>query len=142
LESLQLYALDRIVQINAVNPQPRLRIHPDFQPAHYFKNTLGLFRSKSQKPSRIACQLAKNSWMLNYIEKYPIHESQQITSKSDSSVRVQLDLEIDQEVVHFFLRYAQEIQVLEPESLVGEIKKGLLAAIAKYEHQTNTSAGN
>jgi predicted DNA-binding transcriptional regulator YafY len=142
LESLQLYALDRIVQINAVNQQPRLRIHPDFQPAHYFKNTLGLFRSKSQKASRIACQLAKNSWMLNYIEKYPIHESQAITIEPNQTVSVQLNLEIDQEVVHFFLRYAQEIQVLEPESLAGEIKKGLLAAIEKYGHQTNTSAGN
>jgi predicted DNA-binding transcriptional regulator YafY len=125
LESLQLYALDRIVQINVVNQQPRLRIHPDFQPAHYFKNTLGLFRSKSQKANRIACQLAKNSWMLNYIEKYPIHESQAITVEPNQTVSIQLNLEIDQEVIHFFLRYAQEIRVLEPVELVQQVKLGL-----------------
>ena len=132
LESLQLFALDRISQVSPVHSQPRLRIHPDFQPAAYFKHTLGLFRSKSQKPSQIVCQLAKDSWMLNYIEKYPIHESQQLLIESENTVRVHLDLEIDQEVINFFFRYAQEMQVIEPNSLVAEIKLGLNEGLVKY----------
>jgi predicted DNA-binding transcriptional regulator YafY len=132
LESLQLFALDRISQVSTVNPQPRLRIHPNFQPAVYFKHTLGLFRSKSQKPSQIICQLAKDSWMLNYIEKYPIHESQQIFTESLSTIHVHLDLEIDQEVVNFFFRYAQEIRVLEPAELVQQVKMGLGKGIEVY----------
>jgi predicted DNA-binding transcriptional regulator YafY len=115
-----------------VNPQPRLRIHPDFQPAAYFKHTLGLFRSKSQKPSQIICQLAKDSWMFNYIEKYPIHESQQIFTESLSTIHVNLDLEIDQEVVNFFFRYAQEMRVLEPAELVQQVKMGLGKGIEVY----------
>jgi predicted DNA-binding transcriptional regulator YafY len=132
LESLQLFALDRISQVSPVNSQPRLRIHPDFQPAAYFKHTLGLFRSKSQKPNQIICQLAKDSWMLNYIEKYPIHESQQLFFESENTVHVHLDLEIDQEVINFFFRYAQEMQVIEPNSLVAEIKLGLNEGLSKY----------
>jgi predicted DNA-binding transcriptional regulator YafY len=132
LDSLQLFALDRISQVSTVNPQPRLRIHPDFQPAAYFKHTLGLFRSKSQQPSKIICQMAKDSWMLNYIEKYPIHESQQIFTKSESSIHVHLDLEIDQEVVNFFFRYAQEIRVLEPVKLVEQVRMGLGKGMEVY----------
>jgi predicted DNA-binding transcriptional regulator YafY len=116
-----------------VNPQPRLRIHPDFQPAAYFKHTLGLFRSQNQKPSQIICRLAKVSWMLNYIEKYPIHESQQIVPESETTNQVHVNLEIDQEVVNFFFRYAQEIQVIQPISLVEEIKLGLKNGLSKYD---------
>ena len=70
--------------------------------------------------------------MLNYIEKYPIHASQEIISENDSSVRIQLKLEIDQEVENFFIRFAQEIRVLEPENLVEQIKSGLERSLANY----------
>ena len=83
--------------------------------------------------------MAKHSWMLNYIEKYPIHASQQIIPDNEISVLVQLKLEIDQEVENFFLRFAQEIRVLEPEKLVESILQGLERGIANYK---NTSAGN
>jgi predicted DNA-binding transcriptional regulator YafY len=77
--------------------------------------------------------------MLNYIEKYPIHASQQIIPENESSVRIQLKLEIDQELENFFLRFAQEIRVLAPENLVEQIKSGLERGISSYK---NSSAGN
>jgi predicted DNA-binding transcriptional regulator YafY len=125
LDKLQLFALDRIVHVIPAQEQPRVRIHPDFRPTDYFKDCLGLFRSKSLRANPIRCQLAKDSWMLNYIEKYPIHASQEIMPTYDAAVVVNLHLEIDQEVENFFLRYAQEIRVLEPKELVDQIKKGL-----------------
>ena len=132
LDQLQLYALDRIVQVNPVAAQPRVRIHPNFRPSDFYKNCLGLFRSKSLQAKKISCRLSKDSWMLNYIEKYPIHASQEINLPNDSSVEIQLNLEIDQEVVNFFLRYAQEIRVLEPKELVEKIKMGLEKGIEVY----------
>jgi predicted DNA-binding transcriptional regulator YafY len=132
LEKLQLYALDRIVQVSSIQEQPRVRIHPEFRPADYFKNCLGLFRSNNQKAMSISCRMEKDSWMLNYIEKYPIHASQQISRENESSVLVQLTLEIDQEVENFFLRFAQEIRVIEPEKLAQAIKNGLEKGILNY----------
>ncbi|WP_395767940.1 helix-turn-helix transcriptional regulator [Aquirufa sp.] len=132
LEKLQLYALDRIVSVSSIQEQPRVRIHPEFRPADYFKNCLGLFRSNSQKAMNISCRMEKDSWMLNYIEKYPIHASQQISRENESSVLVQLTLEIDQEVENFFLRFAQEIRVIEPEKLAQAIKNGLEKGILNY----------
>jgi predicted DNA-binding transcriptional regulator YafY len=139
IDQLQLYALDRIVQVSNVQDQPRVRIHPEFRPADYFKNCLGLFRSKSLKAQTIRCRINKDNWMLNYIEKYPIHTSQEIIPENESAVRVQLNVEIDQEVENFFLRFAKEIRVLEPETLVEEIKRGMEKGIENYK---NTSAGN
>jgi hypothetical protein len=139
IDQLQLFALDRIVQINSVPEQPRVRIHPEFRPADYFKNCLGLFRSNNLQAQVIQCLISKDSWMLNYIEKYPIHASQQIIPENESSVRIQLKLEIDQEVENFFLRFAQEIRVLAPENLVEQIKSGLERGISSYK---NSSAGN
>ena len=132
INKLQLYALDRIVQITPVQDQPRVRIHPEFKPADYFKNCLGLFRSKSLQAQSILCRIDKDNWMLNYIEKYPIHASQEIIPENESAVRVQLNLEIDQEVENFFLRFAKEIRVLEPENLVEQIKIGLENGKANY----------
>ncbi len=132
IDQLQLFALDRIVEIKPVQQQPRVRIHPEFRPADYFKNCLGLFRSKSLQAKGIHCLISKDSWMLNYIEKYPIHASQQINLENESSVRIQLTLEIDQEVENFFIRFAQEIRVLEPENLVEIIKAGLKRGMAHY----------
>ena len=77
--------------------------------------------------------------MLNYIEKYPIHARQEIILENESSVKIQLHVEIDQEVENFFLRFAKEIRVLEPESLVEKIKRGMEKGIENYK---NTSAGN
>ncbi len=139
IDQLQLYALDRIVQVSNVQDQPRVRIHPEFRPTDYFKNCLGLFRSKSLKSQPIRCRINKDNWMLNYIEKYPIHASQEILPENESSVRVQLNVEIDQEVENFFLRFAKEIRVLEPESLVEKIKQGMEKGIENYK---NTSAGS
>ncbi|MEY4275213.1 MAG: hypothetical protein RL638_2161 [Bacteroidota bacterium] len=139
INQLQLYALDRIVQVSNVQEQPRVRIHPEFRPADYFKNCLGLFRSKSLKAQTIHCRINKDNWMLNYIEKYPIHASQEIILENESSVKIQLHVEIDQEVENFFLRFAKEIRVLEPETLVEKIKRGMERAIDNYK---NTSAGN
>jgi len=139
IDQLQLFALDRIVQINSVPEQPRVRIHPEFRPADYFKNCLGLFRSNNLQAQVIQCLISKDSWMLNYIEKYPIHASQQIIPENESSVRIQLKLEIDQEVENFFLRFAQEIRVIEPHTLVEQIKSGLERGISSYK---NSSAGN
>lgn len=132
IDQLQLFALDRIVDIKPVQQQPRVRIHPEFKPADYFKNCLGLFRSKSLQAQGIQCLISKDSWMLNYIEKYPIHASQQIIPENDSSVRIQLKLEIDQEVENFFIRFAQEIKVMEPRNLVEQIKAGLKRGMAHY----------
>ena len=139
IDQLQLYALDRIFHVSNEQNQPRVRIHPEFRPADYFKNCLGLFRSKSLKPQPIRCRINKDNWMLNYIEKYPIHTSQEIIPENESAVRVQLNVEIDQEVENFFLRFAKEIRVLEPESLVEKIKRGMEKGIENYK---NTSAGN
>ena len=75
---------------------------------------------------------SKDSWMLNYIEKYPIHASQEIISQNESTVLIHLNLEIDQEVESFFLRYAQEIRVLEPKELVEKIKMGLEKGMEVY----------
>ena len=132
VDQLQLYALDRIVQVSNVQEQPRVRIHPAFRPADYFKNCLGLFRSKSLTAQPIRCRINKDNWMLNYIEKYPIHVSQEIIPENESAVRVQLKVEIDQEVENFFLRFAKEIRVLEPNSLVEQIKTGLENGKSNY----------
>ena len=50
-----------------------------------------------------------------------------------------MHVEIDKEVENFFLRFAKEIRVWEPETLVEKIKRGMERAIDNYK---NTSAGN
>jgi predicted DNA-binding transcriptional regulator YafY len=106
----------------------KTRIHPDFQPSDFFKNSLGLFRRTSTS-EKITLQVNPDSWIKEYLPKYPIHPSQ----KQISTFSYELYLEINQDVENFLLRYATELQVIEPIQLRIKLKENLKKALQLYQ---------
>ena len=108
--------------------QKKPRIHPDFRPSDYFKHSLGLFRG-AQEAEKIILQVHADSWIKEYLPKYPIHPSQ----KQINSQLFELILEINQDVENFLLRYATELQVIEPLRLRNQLRENLQKALLHYQ---------
>lgn len=118
LDHVILYALDRIISIQPIASQPTIRIPYGFNPADYFKNMIGIYRNGRTngaiKVQRIVIRVQKSSWMSNYIQKYPIHDSQTIIDNTENEVVIEFQLEINQELINFLFRYSKELEIIEP----------------------------
>lgn len=128
LDKLRLFALDRIESLRLSQTPHKTRIHPDFRPSDFFKNSLGLFRGV-RAAERILIQVQENSWIKEYVTKYPIHSSQKILDAHHFT----LSLEINQELENFLLRYSTELQVIEPAHLREKMRATLAIALSLYQ---------
>ena len=97
--------------------------HSDF-----FKNSLGLFRGTGAAERNII-RVREDSWIKEYVTKYPIHPSQ----KSVDALHIELLLEINQELENFLLRYSTELQVVEPDHLREKMRANLAIAVSLYQ---------
>ncbi len=127
VSDLWCFALDRIVDISTVKESYQIRISDDFNPMSYFENMLGVFRDNSgeQKKQKIVIQIHKESWLRLYIEKYPIHYSQQIVDQSEELFLVELNLELTKDFENFIFQYLDEIKIIQPLELNLVIKERL-----------------
>ncbi|MFM7019231.1 MAG: helix-turn-helix transcriptional regulator, partial [Aquirufa sp.] len=132
LNQLRVFALDRITGIRVVKKEPKIRKAADFQPADYFNASLGVFRSSTMKAETIRIEVLKSSWMFNYLLKYPIHASQQLSEEQEDSAVFQYKLEIEQELENFLIRYAAEMRILAPEKLKISIQNQLQETLHKH----------
>jgi predicted DNA-binding transcriptional regulator YafY len=128
LDTLRLFALDRMEVVRESSKAFKTRIHPDFKPSDYFKHSLGLFRG-AEAAEKIILQVNEDSWIKEYLPKYPIHPSQ---IKLDEN-NFELSLEINQELENFFLRYSTELSVIEPLFLRERLREKLLKALEVYQ---------
>jgi hypothetical protein len=128
LDKLRLFALDRIETIRLSQTNHKTRIHPDFQPSDFFKNSLGLFRGTGAA-ERILIRVREDSWIKEYITKYPIHACQ----KSIDTLHFELSLEINEELENFLLRYSTELQVIDPPVLREKVREKLVTALSHYQ---------
>lgn len=128
LDQLRLFALDRIEELRESTRIAKTRIHPNFQPSEFFKNSLGLFRGLGAV-ERIRIRVQADSWIKEYVTKYPIHPTQNTVD----SLHIELFVEINQELENFLLRYSTELQVIEPLHLREKIREKLVIAVSLYQ---------
>ncbi len=135
LNELRVYALDRLDKISPIEeyyvPDPP----KGYNPSDYFKDSLGVHRINLKKPDlapeRIVLQTVKGSWIYPYLLTYPIHQSQK-NLKNEHSTRqltIELKMEIDLELKSFLIKYAGDLEVLEPISFRKEIYEKLHKAL-------------
>lgn len=58
----------------------------------------------------------------NYIRTFPLHESQRIVKQTNDLIAVELFIHITNDIIMELLKYGSTVQVLEPESLISEMK--------------------
>lgn len=119
VSDLWCFALDRIVDISTCKESYQIRIANDLNPASYFENMMGVFRSSKpyQQTVEIKIKIQEKSWILFYLEKYPVHKSQKIIQEFGNYILI-LKMEINVELENFLRRFSHEFELLEPKNLL------------------------
>ncbi len=138
INGLRLLALDRIESITETNFSPKVKLPPSFNPPDYFKYSFGIIRENiaipTLKQERITIKLEAGNWIDIYLEKYPLHFTQkiQIVNEETREGKLELDIEINQELESFILKYADQLTVIGPENLRIKIIKKLKKSLDNY----------
>lgn len=97
----------------------------------YFQNSFGIVGPSEGEVEEILLKFTNNQG--NYIKTMPLHESQQIVKETPDEMLVKLKLIPTYDFVMELLFYGEFVQVLEPVSLVREVKTRLEKAVGVYK---------
>ncbi len=123
----QTFGLDRMSQLNILNE--KFQRDADFDPDRYFKHAIGITAGSSD-PERVVIEA--NDILANYLNSQPIHFSQEIIKEKKKYTRYAYEILVTQELIMLLLSYGNQVKVLEPKSLVDEIKNRLKDSLNQY----------
>ena len=112
-KKIQNLALDRILKIED-SKEIFIDNETDFN--EYFEDIVGVTNNENEEVQKIKIQLSDN--IIPYIASKPLHGSQKISGNILS-----LELKLNYEFESIILSYGENFKVLEPQKLVGKIKK-------------------
>jgi predicted DNA-binding transcriptional regulator YafY len=122
-------ALDRIKKINVVHDSYISNTEIDWD--EYFEDILGVTKPLNHEPEKIVLQFyGKTAY---YIESKPIHGSQKSQWLGNDTLQVELELIINYELERFILSYADSVRVIQPQSLIEQIKSRMGKGFSQYE---------
>lgn len=125
-------ALDRIKSIS--KPLNKLYKSPEkiFNPTDYFKDIIGVTNYADKPVEEIILAFSKSS--APYVTSKKIHESQEtIEQKEDGTTIVKLHVKINFELLSFIKSYGSQVTILQPQSLVDQVKKEAKEIVANYK---------
>lgn len=120
----RLFALDRISSMTL--SAERYRIPEGFDPAAYFRDSVGAYAGPQFPTDRVVIRAVPR--LAAYLRTRPLHESQSEGPDGEFSVRVALTPDL----VAQLLSFGPDLVVLQPDSLVLEMKHRLAAAAGQY----------
>lgn len=112
------YALDRMEELKIERETMNRPV--DFNADNYFKHAIGI-TSGNDAPSDVLLQLTPIA--AKYLDSLPLHHSQKVKEMHDTHFIFSLRVNVSEELIREILSYGGEIKVLEPASLVKEVKR-------------------
>lgn len=122
------FALDRISNLEITNI--KYKRPDDFDVKQTFKYCYGIVSSDSEKPQDIV--LSFEPIQGKYIKTLPLHDSQEILVDNANELRIRLKLYATFDLVMELLSYGDGVKVLQPLSLIEEIKSAHERAYRQY----------
>lgn len=113
-----VFALDRIKAIAA--GAGKYVPGDDFIPANFFNYSLGITQIHDVKPQRVV--LLFSPQQADYLLSQPLHHSQNIIEQTNKAIKIELTVYLTHELKMMILSYGENVKVLEPSALQGEIK--------------------
>lgn len=122
------FALDRLagLEIGKKKFQPPA----DFDVNRHFKHCFGIIGPNNDSPQEVV--LSFDPLQGKYIKSLPLHESQVILRDSDDELLVQLTVFETHDLIMEILSYGDGVRVIQPSSLVAEIRNTLASALKQY----------
>jgi hypothetical protein len=129
LNKIRVFALDRITAVKQLDYYPEVIFEEGFNPADYFKYTIGISRSnlvQIVENKRVVLEtISKESiWIYDYLKKYPFHPTQKILEDNREMRYLKFSIQVEEnwELEQFLLKYATDIRVVNPLSIKSKIE--------------------
>jgi predicted DNA-binding transcriptional regulator YafY len=122
------FALDRLTELEIT--KRKFQFPNDFNVNDHFKFCFGIISPIGHKPREVI--LSFDPFQGKYIKSLPLHGSQQILVDSDEELRVKLTLFITHDFFMELLSFGENLKIIEPESLIKDIKKSLHQTLKRY----------
>lgn len=115
------FGLDRISMLN-IRPI-KFQYPQKLDPNAYFENSFGIIGPGNRKTENIKLVFTENQG--NYVRTMPLHKSQKITYDKNGEMHVELKLIPTYDFLMEILYFGEYVKVIEPQSLVVELKAKL-----------------
>lgn len=136
---VNIFALDRIHSVSPVPNHP-FRECVDFDPAHFFDDTIGVTRQIGDKARRVVIRIDRQQ--APYVESKPFHKSQKVEQRfRDGSIQISLKVVINNELERLILGYGGHAEVIAPPEFRARVAESVLKAAACYstpDHDPNS----
>lgn len=125
---LKTFALDRLTQLEITNSN--FEVSSALNTEDMFCACFGIISPEDKLPQEIV--LSFNSFQGKYIKSLPLHHSQEIIKDNGTELKIKLKLCITYDFIMELLSFGDDVKVIEPDSLVVEIKSGHENAFKQY----------
>lgn len=128
-KAIRSFALDRLSDLEIKKQKfiPSTAFDADL----YYKNSFGIISpEKGQKPEEI--MISCDAFQGKYIKALPFHHSQQIIKDDENEMIIRLFLVPTYDFVQEILSKGKTIKILQPQSLIDEVKQIYQAALEQY----------
>jgi predicted DNA-binding transcriptional regulator YafY len=122
-------AIDRIVSVKEINNIYHNNSKIDWQ--EYFEDIIGVTKPIDAEIENVVLHF--NGKTGKYIETKPLHGSQKKPKwLNDNTVEITLSVMINYELESLILSYADNVAIIQPQSLIDKLKNRLLTALNQY----------
>lgn len=122
------FALDRLTDLEIT--KRKFQFPNDFNINDHYKYCFGIISPNGHKPQEVI--LSFDPFQGKYIKSLPLHESQQILIDNEEELRIKLTLFVTHDFFMELLSYGENLKVIEPESLLKDIKNSMQATLKQY----------
>lgn len=131
---VNIFALDRIHSVE-IDRQHPFRKCVDFDPAHFFDDTIGVTRQIHDKARRVVVRIDRQQ--APYVESKPFHKSQKIEQRfRDGSIMLSLKVVINNELERLLLGYGGHAEVISPPGFRERMAESVRRAASHYNDRS------
>lgn len=127
-QKVKSFALDRLSKLEIT--RRKFQLPHDFNVNEHFKYCFGIISPNNEKLREVI--LSFDPLQGKYIKTLPLHESQAILKDDETELLIKLKLFITHDFIMEILSLGENVKVIQPPSLITEIKKALEAALKLY----------
>ncbi|RZJ51734.1 MAG: WYL domain-containing protein [Flavobacterium sp.] len=130
-KALKSFGLDRINYLDVTKNKFREKYKFNFR--EHFKNAFGVMNLTEQNPQKIVLKCSRHQG--EYIRSFALHQSQKETRETPEEIYFEFFLHPTYDFMQEILSYGKEVTVLEPKTLVDEIRTHLQASLGNYSEE-------
>lgn len=127
---VNIFALDRIHSV-ALDREHPFKQCVDFDPEHFFDDTIGVTRLISDKPRRVVLKVDRDQ--APYVESKPFHHSQRVEQRFfDGGIQLAMKVVLNNELERLILEFGGHVKVIAPPELRQRVAESVRKAAALY----------